>query len=75
MKFPTQPRRQFLRFAETVRAFGCGEDEVGFERLLATIGTHSANRTPGSQGPVFSAPRAHAFTGPAGSSELEHAAA
>ena len=40
MQFPAQPKRQFLRFVETVREFGCVEDEVKFERLLAMIGAH-----------------------------------
>jgi Transposase zinc-ribbon domain len=38
MEFPIRPRRQFLRFVETVREFGCVEDEERFERLLAMIG-------------------------------------
>jgi hypothetical protein len=74
MKLPTPPRRQFLRFAEAVRALGCVEDEVGFERLLVKIGTHGVNRTVESQGSISDTRRAHAFTGPAGR-ELEHAAA
>ena len=44
MQFPMPPRRQFLRFVETVREFGCVEDEERFERLLTTIGTTSVNR-------------------------------
>ena len=44
MQFPIQPRRQFLRFVETVREFGCVEDEGRFERLLMMIGTNPANR-------------------------------
>ena len=44
MQFPIQPRRQFLRFVETVREFGCVEDEGRFERLLAMIGTNPVNR-------------------------------
>ena len=74
MKFPTQPRRQFLRFAETVRELGGVEDEAGFERLLGRIGTHGISRTIENQGPVSGAPRAHAFVGPAGG-DLEHVAA
>jgi hypothetical protein len=74
MKFPTQPRRQFLRFAETVRALGYVEDEAGFGRLLATIGTHGKDRTPENQGPVSGVKRAHAFAGRAGA-DHEHAAA
>src|SRR5437868_4338647 len=56
MKFPTQPRRQFLRFAQTVRELGCVEDEVGFERLLAKVGTHGIARMTENQDPVSSAP-------------------
>jgi len=74
MKFPTPPRRQFLRFAETVRGLGCVEDEVGFERLLAKIGTHGVNRTPENQGSISGVRRAHAFADAAGG-DLEHAAA
>jgi hypothetical protein len=44
MQFPIQPRRQFLRFVETVREFGCDADEGRFERLLMMIGTNPANR-------------------------------
>jgi hypothetical protein len=43
MQFPTQPRRQFLRFVETVREFGCVEDEARFERILRMIGTNPVN--------------------------------
>ena len=44
MQFPMQPRRQFLRFVETVREFGCVEDEDRFERLLTMIDTNLVNR-------------------------------
>ena len=44
MQFPTQPRRQFLRFVETVREFGCVEDEGRFEQVLKMIGTNLVNR-------------------------------
>jgi hypothetical protein len=74
VKLPTQPRRQYLRFAETVRALGCGEDEIGFERLLTMIGTYGIDRAPEKQGPIFGLPRAHSFADQA-SRELEHAAA
>jgi len=43
MQFPIQPRRQFLRFVETVREFGCVEDENRFEQLLMMIGTNPVN--------------------------------
>jgi len=43
VQFSIQPRRQFLRFVETVREFGCVEDEERFEQLLAMIGTNPAN--------------------------------
>jgi hypothetical protein len=44
MQFPIQPRRQFLRFVETVREFGCVQDENRFEQLLTMIGTNLVNR-------------------------------
>jgi hypothetical protein len=74
IKFPAQPRRQFLRFVETVRELGCVEDEAGFERLLARIATHGVNRSSEDQGPVSGVPRANTFAGPSGG-DLEHAAA
>ena len=43
MQFPIQPRRQFLRFVETVREFGCVENEGRFEQLLMMIGTNPVN--------------------------------
>ena len=43
MQFPMRPRRQFLRFVETVREFGCVEDEGRFEQLLKMIGTNPVN--------------------------------
>jgi hypothetical protein len=44
LQFPIQPRRQFLRFVETVRELGRVEDEDRFERLLTMIGTKLVNR-------------------------------
>jgi len=44
MQFPTQPRRQFLRFVETVRDLGCLEDYGEFERLLTKLATHRTAR-------------------------------
>ena len=44
-QFPTQPRRQFLRFVEAVRELGCIEDEADFDRLLAKMGAHPVART------------------------------
>jgi hypothetical protein len=38
MQFPTRPKRQFLRFVETVRDLGC-IDEGKFDRLLKKMGT------------------------------------
>jgi len=64
VKFPRQPTRQFLRFADTVRQLGCSEDEARFERLLAAI----ARDVPSSM------PTIRRFTGPA-DRDLEHAAA
>jgi hypothetical protein len=64
IQFPIQPRRQFLRFVETVREFGCVEDEGRFERLLTMIGTNPVNRcrmTPKSPSGV---PMAIDFAGP-----------
>src|SRR5262249_38278760 len=43
MQVPVQPKRQFLRFVETVREFGCVDDEESFERLLMTVGANPAN--------------------------------
>ena len=74
IKFPTQPRRQFRRFVETVRELGCVEDEAGFERLLARIGAHGAGPALANQRAASAAKRAQAFVGPAGG-DLEHAAA
>ena len=74
IKFPIQPRRQFLRFVETVRELGCDEDEAGFEQLLARLGTRRHNRMPENTGSVSGVKRTHAFAGPAGG-DLEHAAA
>jgi len=65
IKFPRQPTRQFLRFADTVRQLGCPEDEMGFERLLAAIGARDA---PSSM------PGVRRFAGSA-DRDLEHAAA
>jgi transposase-like zinc ribbon protein len=46
VKFPRQPTRQFLRFADTVRQLGCSEDEARFERLLAAIATDAPSSMP-----------------------------
>ena len=46
MQFPTQPRRQFLRFVETVRDLGYLEDHGEFERLLTKLATHRTARAP-----------------------------
>jgi Transposase zinc-ribbon domain len=75
MQFPTQPRRQFLRFVETVKEFGCVEDEARFERLLSMIGTNSANRRPRMLLETSSGvARAIGFAGPA-RNDLERATA
>ncbi len=74
MKFPRQPTRQFLRFAETVRQLGCIEDEVGFERLLAAIGAPAAKCAPDTEDSRSSGARMRRFAGPA-NRDLEHAAA
>ena len=67
MQFPTQPRRQFLRFVETVREFGCVEDEGRFEQMLTMIGTNLVNRRRMILEASSDAPMARGFTGPAGS--------
>jgi Transposase zinc-ribbon domain len=74
MKFPRQPTRQFLRFADTVRQLGCPEDEVGFERLLAAIGAPAAKCAPDTEDSPSSAARMRRLAGPA-NRDLEHAAA
>ena len=43
MQVSIQPKRQFLRFVETVREFGCVDDEGSFERLLTMIGSNPGN--------------------------------
>jgi len=67
MQFPIQPRRQFLRFVETVREFGCVEDEGRFEQMLTMIGTNLVNRRRMILEASSDAPMARGFTGPAGS--------
>jgi hypothetical protein len=74
IKFPRQPTRQFLRFAETVRQLGCSEDEVGFERLLAAIAAPAAKCAPDIQDRPSSAPSIRLIARPA-DRELEHRAA
>jgi len=46
MQFPTQPRRQFLRFVETVRDLGCLEEYGEFDRLLTKLATHRTTNPP-----------------------------
>jgi hypothetical protein len=46
LKFPAQPKRQFLRFVETVQEFGCVADEARFEHLLSMIGINPVNHRP-----------------------------
>jgi transposase-like protein len=74
MKFPRQPTRQFLRFADTVRQLGRSEDEEGFERLLAAIAAPAAKCAPDTEDAPSSAARMRRFAGPA-NRNLEHAAA
>jgi len=75
MQFPTQPRRQYLRFVETVQEFGCVEDEARFERLLSMIGTNSVNHRPRMlHGTSSAAATAIGFAGPA-RNDLERATA
>jgi hypothetical protein len=75
MQFPTQPRRQFLRFVETVQEFGCVEDEPKFERLLSMIGSIPVTHHPRMFRDTSSrSPMALGFTGP-GRRDLERATA
>ena len=74
MQFPIQPRRQFLRFVETVREFGCVQDEGRFERLLTMIGTNPVNRPRMILEASSGVPMALVFAGPA-CSNLERATA
>jgi len=74
MQFPMQPRRQFLRFIETVREFGCVEDEGRFERLLAMLGTSPVNRPRMILKAPSGVPMALGFAGPT-HSDLERATA
>jgi hypothetical protein len=75
MQFPTQPRRQFLRFAQAVRDLGCIDDDGTFARLLIKIGTHRVNRArmaPAS--PPDAPPLALVFARPA-RNKLKHLSA
>ena len=65
MQFPTQPRRQFLRFVETVRCLGCIEDGGEFDRLLLKMGTHRANSAGMAPDSPPGAALAPGFAGPA----------
>jgi hypothetical protein len=65
VQFSIRPRRQFLRFVETVQEFGCVEDEERFERLLAMIGTNPVNRRMMLEG-ASDVPMALGFVGPVG---------
>jgi hypothetical protein len=65
MQFPIQPRRQFLRFVETVQEFGYVEDEDRFEQILTMIGTNLVNRPRMIPEPSSDAAMAPGFTGPA----------
>ena len=65
MQFPTPPRRQFLRFVETVRELGCVEDEGIFDQMLAEMGTYPARPTRVKGGLPSTVPTALSFPGPA----------
>jgi len=65
IQFPIQPRRQYLRFVETVREFGCVEDAGRFERLLTMIGTNPVNRPRMMLETSSDAPMAFGLAGPA----------
>jgi hypothetical protein len=69
-----QPRRQFLRFVETVREFGCVEEDGRFERLLTMIGTSPVNRRRMILEAPSGVPMALGFPRPA-QSDLERATA
>jgi transposase-like protein len=73
INFPRQPTRQFLRFADTVRQLGSSDDDAGFERLLAAIGTHAVRSAP-APGLSSSRPRRRDISRPSGL-DLEQAAA
>lgn len=74
IEFPIRPRRQFLRFVETVREFGCVEEERRFERLLAMLGTNPVDRPRMILEAPGGVPMALGFAGPA-RSDLERATA
>ena len=74
IQFPIQPRRQFLRFVETVREFGCVEDEGRFEGLLMMIGTNPVNPRSMIPKSPSGVPMALDFAGPA-CSNLQRATA
>jgi hypothetical protein len=74
VKFPRQPTRQFLRFADTVRQLGCSEDEGSFERLLAAIGRRAVRNAPEMRDSPTGTPGMREISGPA-SQDLEQAAA
>jgi Transposase zinc-ribbon domain len=64
LQFPTQPRRQFLRFVETVRDLGCLEDHGAFDRVLTKLGTHGMTGNRISSDASFGGPSALGFTRP-----------
>ena len=66
VQFSIRPRRQFLRFLETVQEFGCVEDEERFERVLAMIGKTPVNRRMILERPS-DVPMARGFAGLVGS--------
>jgi hypothetical protein len=74
MQFPTQPKRQFLRFLETVRKLGCAEDEDRFDGLLTMIVTNSVSQRRGRLKDPPGAPMELGFTRHT-RSDLEYATA
>jgi hypothetical protein len=74
MQFPVRPRRQFLRFVETVQEFGCVEDDRNFEQLLMMIGTNPSNCSRMIPKSHLDAPMALDFAA-TGRSNLERATA
>jgi len=65
MQFPTRPRRQFLRFVETVRDLGCLEDYGEFDRLLTRLAAHRTTRPPMTPDAPPGAPLVLGFARPA----------
>ena len=72
MQFPTRPRRQFLRFVETVRELGYLAEDCKFDLMLTKMATHQAGRVRVQPDSSPGVPLALGFAGPA-RSNLAHA--